>query len=403
VITPMLCFDAKGDLSVVPRDGDWVMEPKLDGWRWQVHILATEPDHPNWVRSYGGRNGAEHATPPHIEAVLAELPVGTVLDGELVTHGTSSQVSTAVSNGGKTTTFVVFDILMFEGRDLMPQQWQHRRRILERLDPAGPVTVTPVLDVNDDTFTRWLDLGLEGAVCKRRASTYRPGKRGRDWLKIKPQSTADAIVIGWKLGRGQSNQHKCGALMLSLQSGVETTVAYHCPPAEADLMVGRLVEFKHHGIMASGKPRHPVFLRTREDLEPAPSGRTAIGRSQVAPVVEQDRSNKIDLAAIEREYEALEAQAGENEAFAEEWTGGSIPDEGRGGGEGVWHVGKERVVAEGSWLRNYGAMGDKKLLKVLAELQNNEGSSVQRVLDNGGSISLNIETARRVAEGRGLV
>jgi bifunctional non-homologous end joining protein LigD len=267
VIKPMLCFDAKGDLGVVPREG-WVMEIKLDGVRWQSWVGPHDPRHGIEVRHWIGRNGNRATATAEVDTVLRQLPSDTVLDGELMTEG-----AWGARAGGKRKQLVVFDVLRLAGFDVTTLPWSHRRELLEKLAPilgTGPdVMLAAVAPVDEATLEKWLELGFEGAVAKREASLYRPGKRSRDWLKIKPQETAEAVVIGWEYGKGASNRQLCGALQIRmLETNAETTTGWGGTPAEADAMVGRIVEVRHHGISATtGKPRHPVKPKLRPDLE----------------------------------------------------------------------------------------------------------------------------------------
>jgi ATP-dependent DNA ligase len=357
MILPMLAYDARGDLSVVPHTGQWVMEPKFDGWRWQVEVTE------DGVRSFGGRNGCEYTGQArHIEQELFCLPNGTVLDGELVasTMGVNApDVGTLLANGGEGLIFVVFDVLALGDTDLTVRPLRERRMVLRGLLPLSSrensVTVAPQVPVDDALVATWIAGGFEGAVCKDLEALYRPGKRSRAFVKIKPQTTGDAVVTGYVMGKGASNKHLVGALKIRLDSGVDTTVGFECKPSEASGHIGRRIEFRHHGIQASGKPKHPVFARFREDLEPF---------DQVA-----DDIRRLSELAMK-----------------------PAPT-----------LGQDQEVGDGSWVRNYGAMGDAKLLKVIGQLKAGTGDACDRVAAHRGSVELNITTAEGVARRRGLV
>jgi ATP-dependent DNA ligase len=265
VIAPMLCFDAKGDLGVVPREG-WIMEPKLDGVRWQSWIGPRDPRHGTEVRHWVGRNGNRDTATAAIDTVLRELPADTLLDGELVTEGVWG------NRAGGRKQLVVFDVMRLAGHDVTSLPYMHRRELLEAMPviATGPdVLLAAVAPVDEETLEKWLELGFEGAVAKREGSPYRPGKRSRDWWKVKPQATAEARVIGWEHGKGKSNGALVGSLVIRmLETEAETTTGWGGTPEEGEAMIGRIVEVRHHGISArSGKPRHPVFARLRPDLE----------------------------------------------------------------------------------------------------------------------------------------
>jgi len=269
---PMLCHDAHGtDVSVIPIG--WVMEPKLDGWRWQIE--RTE----DGVKHIGGRNGREYDGPPPITEALMFLPVGTVLDGEIiVADGHSGSVGSAISKGGDGCRFVAFDVLAVSGTDVTHEPWWTRREMLDTIALGFEfghnlvVATTPVSDVSQSVLNKWIDAGAEGAVCKAPGSRYLPGKRTREWLKLKAVTTADAIVIGFERGKGQSNGHLNAAMLLRMcDTGTETScgLGSWCEDATANEKnwIGRRVELKCYGRFETGSPRHPVFLRFRDDLE----------------------------------------------------------------------------------------------------------------------------------------
>jgi bifunctional non-homologous end joining protein LigD len=63
-------------------------------------------------------------------------------------------------------------------------------------------------------------MGLEGAMAKRRLSTYQMGKRSRDWLKVKNLKTMDCVILGYTPGEGWREQY-FGALVLGAYKGDE--------------------------------------------------------------------------------------------------------------------------------------------------------------------------------------
>jgi ATP-dependent DNA ligase len=261
-IPPQLAFDANGDLGFVPeasRD-NWVMEPKWDGWRWQVHVLE------DGVRSIGGRNGKKHTGAQAVDLILMDsLPAGTILDGEMMWEGglPSSRLA----------EYVVFDILAVAGSHVYSRPWHERRRLLEvalrNVPVGGAVKIAPYGPVSDDVLDEWLELGMEGCVLKRKDAPYRPGSRRRDgFVKVKPQATTDAIVTGYVMGKGASNRDYVGALEITLvDTGAETTTGCHCTVERGQELIGRRIEVAHYGWLPSGKVRHPIFKRTRPDLD----------------------------------------------------------------------------------------------------------------------------------------
>lgn len=281
---PMLCHEAPkgGDgLPSLPTGPGWVMEPKLDGWRFMFHVKE------RGVEAFGGRNGNSYnGQAGAIEAELLEsLPAGTVIDCELVSSDPKVAVSTALARQPNLLRALAFDLLRVNGADTRSLPWEKRRELLEAAKLDGLVGIVPVAECDQELYEKWLAMGLEGAVVKRVGSRYHSGKRSRDWLKLKPQGTAEAVIVGYEMGKGESNGHVIGALRFHMLTdageGVESSCgvkddaqAHELTAQLAGLrfseqpeFIGRVIELRHHGIFPSGAPRHPVFHRWRPDRE----------------------------------------------------------------------------------------------------------------------------------------
>jgi bifunctional non-homologous end joining protein LigD len=90
-------------------------------------------------------------------------------------------------------TFMVFDVLRLDGRDVTAQPYRERRRTLEELDLHGPQWRTP--DVFDDGEALWdavCEHELEGIVAKRRSGRYAAGELGGMKSSGSRRSTRDA-------------------------------------------------------------------------------------------------------------------------------------------------------------------------------------------------------------------
>ena len=274
-LPPMLCSDAGGTLDRVPAT--WVMEPKLDGWRWQVHVTETG------VITYGGRNGHAHTGATHeIDRVLSCLPPGTILDGELlVMGGTSTDVPTRLTTDGRDLMFVMFDVLAVGGHDSCGMPWSHRRKLLEAAyehvlpEDQHLVAITEVAPVDHDTFNEWVEQGVEGAVCKDPGSPYLPGKRTKRWLKVKPVKTIDLRIVGLPLdGRGKF-EGLVGAVEFEIEPGKVGRASGMTDRVRQEMSehpgryLGRLAEFAYQQVTTGGHLRHPRFIRLRPDLEAA--------------------------------------------------------------------------------------------------------------------------------------
>jgi bifunctional non-homologous end joining protein LigD len=193
----------------LPTGPGWAYEFKWDG----VRALATI-DH--------GRLRLQARSGADITLAYPELaPLGgalerAVLDGEIVVLdevGRPSFTALAermhVREKGRAArlasslpvTYMIFDLLAFDGYDLTGEAYQRRREALEGLHlSATRWLVPPSFDDGPATLEAAREYALEGVVAKRLSSVYRPGMRSPDWVKYKHDYTADLVVGGWKPG-----------------------------------------------------------------------------------------------------------------------------------------------------------------------------------------------------------
>jgi bifunctional non-homologous end joining protein LigD len=146
--------------------------------------------------------------------------------------------------------YVWFDLPWDNGRDLTGKSViQRRERLQEIITPVAGIQVGGYLDKRGiDLFRLAKEKGLEGIIAKRKGSTYQPGRRSPDWLKIKARPQQEFVVGGFTEGKG-SRKH-FGALLLG---------AYRN---------GRLRYFRTlrewlygKGIKRSGRPAEALFHR----------------------------------------------------------------------------------------------------------------------------------------------
>ena len=177
-------------------------EPKLDGWR----CLA-------FHRSDGrvDLQSRQHKQltayfPEIVSAVRAQIPPGTVADGELVVYrggrcdfmALQQRIQSRHSSATE-ATLVVFDLLALAGRDLRGLPYRKRRKRLRRLlaDVALPLALMPAtreLQGAGAWMRDRIEAGVEGVVVKHREHGYRPHRRS--WWKVRTRTIADAVVGG---------------------------------------------------------------------------------------------------------------------------------------------------------------------------------------------------------------
>jgi bifunctional non-homologous end joining protein LigD len=116
-------------------------------------------------------------------------------------------------------TYLAFDVLRLYGVDLTGRTFAERRATLERLEVAGPHwTVSPLFDDGPATAQAATENGLEGVVAKRLSSTYRPGYRTNDWIKVRFSHRQEFVVGGWEHGEG-GRTGGIGSLLLGVYEG----------------------------------------------------------------------------------------------------------------------------------------------------------------------------------------
>lgn len=117
--------------------------------------------------------------------------------------------------------------------------------------------------------------GYEGSMVKSPDALYQPGKRSRDWLKIKPVDTADAVITGFdeRISVSGEPQGIVGSIKVRTEDGSTADVAGLKLDLAKEMwtnqddFIGRWLEFEYMERTPGGAFRHPRFVRLREDKE----------------------------------------------------------------------------------------------------------------------------------------
>jgi ATP-dependent DNA ligase len=211
--------------DALPPEGDFLFEPKWDGFRAIVFRGAKDV----YIQSRDLRPLDRYFPELH-EALLERLPKDCVLDGEIVIaanggldfdalqlrlHPAASRVAKLAKE--TPSSFIAFDVLATGDRNLVSEPQSKRRALLEKLlaKVKPPVYLTPM--TRDRALaSQWLQhfegAGLDGVVAKPAALPYQPGKRAL--LKIKHARTADCVVAGFRWHK--SGKDAVGSLLLGL-------------------------------------------------------------------------------------------------------------------------------------------------------------------------------------------
>jgi bifunctional non-homologous end joining protein LigD len=200
--------------------------------------------------------------------------------------------------------YMLFDVLWLDGHTTLELQYRERRRLLEALALNGPSWQTPSVHQGDgwSLLAATREHGLEGIVAKRLDSVYEPGRRSRNWLKVKNHLRQEFVVGGWVPGKG-ARSTTLGALLIgyyeSTDPGARLRYAgrvgtglseaelarlvrllasrrrvdspFEPPPRLRDAVwvePDRVAEVRFTEWTASGMVRHPTYLGLRDDRDP---------------------------------------------------------------------------------------------------------------------------------------
>jgi len=222
---PILPMLAKR-VSELPTAGDWIFEPKWDGFRALVfrdgdEVMIQSRDEKPLNRYF----------PELIDPIKSQLPKRCVLDGEIVLkrdggldfealqlrlHPAASRVKLLAET--MPSSIVFFDFLSKGDRDLRGVTFEKRRKELESVlrSSESPIHLTPATrdrDVAADWFRRFEGAGLDGVVAKAVTGSYESNKRVM--LKVKHERECDCVVAGFRWHK-KGDGTAVGSLLLGL-------------------------------------------------------------------------------------------------------------------------------------------------------------------------------------------
>jgi bifunctional non-homologous end joining protein LigD len=305
VVKPMLATLVDEPFS----NPDWIFETKWDGFR-SVCFLRNGKAH------FVSRNQLD-MTPqyPELAKIGAQVHAEqAILDGEIVAldeHGMPKFQLLQPRHGRKNVSeiarlaqhsrivYYVFDLLYYNGYDLMSCALVDRKAVLEKIIRPGKIVSYSFHVVGEgETFFQEIEkFRLEGMMAKRAASAY-VQKRSRDWLKVKTVQRSEVVIGGYTKPR-QSREY-FGALVTGLYRDGKLHYVGHsgggfnrqslkqiyellqplktsvCPfvvkpqtNEPVQWVKPRLVaEVKFSEWTADHRMRHPIFVGLREDKRP---------------------------------------------------------------------------------------------------------------------------------------
>jgi DNA ligase-1 len=214
-LRPMLASSAATVADAFARLSPAVVEWKIDGIRVQVHRTGT--DVAVFTRTL---DDITIRVPEITEAVLALDVRAAVFDGEAVALApdgrprpfqvtasrTGSHMDVARQRADTPLTPFFFDLLHLDGTDLIDEPAHVRQARLAAVMPARllvPRLVTEDVDAAGAFFADAVGRGHEGVVVKSPDARYAAGRRGSEWIKVKPRHTLDLVVLAAEWGHGR--------------------------------------------------------------------------------------------------------------------------------------------------------------------------------------------------------
>lgn len=236
-IRPMLAERVKSESEAIEKLGkEFAAEYKLDGERVQIHYSD------NKIILYSRR--LENITsyyPDIVENIPKALKTtDVILEAEAVAINENSgeflpfqelmhrrrkyDIDRIVEKYPITVN--LFDVLYLNGKEMLDEPYQIRRKKLEEITKEDDYTkiITKIIVHSENEIEDFLENGInagcEGVMLKALDAPYRAGARGSNWLKLKREyrnelgDSLDLVVIGAFFGKGRRTG-KYGTLLLA--------------------------------------------------------------------------------------------------------------------------------------------------------------------------------------------
>lgn len=242
--------------AIIDKLGSVVVQPKIDGFRLQIHFQKDGLIGNNQSR-LDGKSGdrpevsvfsrnLEDMTPmfPEIVSAVKRLPVSSIVfEGEAVAYDQDTNkflpfqetIQRRRKHGVAEMSLQIplklfaFDLLYLNGEDCLAKSHRERRRLLENSIGSESEGLTVIEEVSIDSavelgryFDSQIDAGLEGIVAKRPDSPYSAGARNFNWVKLKREDKSelddsiDCVVLGYKYGKGKRTGFGIGAFLVGV-------------------------------------------------------------------------------------------------------------------------------------------------------------------------------------------
>lgn len=233
--------------AIIEKLGPCIAQPKLDGFRLQVHVRKEVGKEPQ-INFYSRNLQDMSAMFPDLRACVEQLPVEScIVEGEAIAFEPNTGVFLPFQETVKRRRkhgveeaaqefplkLFLFDLLYLDGQTYLAHTHAQRREALVTMLADLPSSVANVVQPIEeqlvqsgaeleDYFHSHIAQGLEGLVVKRPDAVYTPGKRNFNWIKLKRQETGslddtiDCVILGYYAGAGKRAKFGIGALLVGV-------------------------------------------------------------------------------------------------------------------------------------------------------------------------------------------
>jgi len=230
--------------AIMEKIGHCIAQPKLDGFRLQIHVDKTKKEP---VIRFFSRNLIDMSYMfPDIAEAVKDLDVKELIcEGEAIVRDPNTgnflpfqeTVKRKRKHGIEKAAselplqVFVFDLLYLDGEQFLTKTHKTRRKQLLKLFGGFKNENIHAIEEKEietakqleDYFTENIAAGLEGLVVKKEDSVYQPGKRNFNWIKLKRQEetghledTIDCVILGYYFGKGKRAQFGIGAFLVGV-------------------------------------------------------------------------------------------------------------------------------------------------------------------------------------------
>ncbi len=244
-IVAALCQRLNSSQEIIEKMQQVYAEPKYDGLRVQIHYSRKAFADGSHCKAFTRNLENVTAMFPELSALASHLHCDSaIFDSEAIgidketgkfvafqeTIQRKRKHEVAAKAAELPIRFFVFDLLFLNGRSLLEEKIEERKKLLaEVLEDSAVAEKTKAQRISDPEELKnfheaQLAKGLEGAVMKKTGSEYVPGRKGWRWVKIKEEEgsrgklsdTIDCVMMGYYFGKGKRQSFGIGALLVGV-------------------------------------------------------------------------------------------------------------------------------------------------------------------------------------------